>query len=780
MNETPKAKSARRIPRTLLIWLASFILIALATGIALLPTDGTPKKSPDILWSLFFGVLGASILVCLLVFIRWLGCWHNLRRALVGLAILATLAAIFYTEEDWRGKRAWDNCKRELEAKGEVLDWNAYIPPPVPDDQNFFKAPHMTEWFVKHTNATAPNELYEKLSRFPTNNPVVLAEWTWQPLLTAKNIAAANSENADLVLKYSSTLSRPHIFTEANVPVVSDENPDTNAPIAVIQFHDVPLTTAIKNLARQAGINYLLDPNIGYNQPGKNGQIKSEPSLSVRWKIITARAALLALLDNFDLQLIENPNAGLARITLKNSDTPQIYASPALNGEIKQLLQNVVGTNIIGARGDRLLAKSPAEIKPTRIILESGQKPDPEIIAWFTQCFPTNVTGGGSPRIHIEPPIGTIPVPNTFRVILDHASSAADYLAWSDQAVPDFDLIREALKRPYARMDGDYSIPAESPIPNFLAVRSMAQVLAERAQCHFLLNQPEQALDDLTRIHDMCHLLEAAPTGKPMFLVSSMINVAVSGLYVDTIAYSFQKNAWQEPQFAALQKQLAEINLTPLVFESLKEGPAFACRDAEILPLPKMASYGRFDAETWQDKVFDRLYDWLWPRGWTYQNMVNVVQVDQNWLAGFDLAHETISPHTMDSALQNVSNFLDRKSPFRILATIAVPNFVKAEQVTAYNQTMVNEAQIACALERYHLAYGDYPETLDTLAPQFMEKIPHDIIGGQPLHYHRTDDGKFLLYSVGWNETDDGGLDVSTQNKNGVTDFTKGDWVWKN
>ncbi len=65
--------------------------------------------------------------------------------------------------------------------------------------------------------------------------------------------------------------------------------------------------------------------------------------------------------------------------------------------------------------------------------------------------------------------------------------------------------------------------------------------------------------------------------------------------------------------------------------------------------------------------------------------------------------------------------------------------------------------QIACALERYHLAHGEYPETLDALMPQFMEKMPHDIIGGQPLHYRRTDDGKFLLYSVGWNETDDGG-----------------------
>ena len=55
--------------------------------------------------------------------------WQMARRTLMGLAGLATLIAIFYTVENWRGKRAWEKCKRELEAKGAVLAWNAYIPP---------------------------------------------------------------------------------------------------------------------------------------------------------------------------------------------------------------------------------------------------------------------------------------------------------------------------------------------------------------------------------------------------------------------------------------------------------------------------------------------------------------------------------------------------------------------------------------------------------------------------------------------------------------------------
>jgi len=75
-------------------------------------------------------------------------CWRILRRCLVGLAVLLTLIATFYTEENWRGKRAWENCKRELEAKGIKMDWTNSIPAPVPDDQNVFAVPEMRQWFL--------------------------------------------------------------------------------------------------------------------------------------------------------------------------------------------------------------------------------------------------------------------------------------------------------------------------------------------------------------------------------------------------------------------------------------------------------------------------------------------------------------------------------------------------------------------------------------------------------------------------------------------------------
>jgi len=77
------------------------------------------------------------------------------------------------------------------------------------------------------------------------------------------------------------------------------------------------------------------------------------------------------------------------------------------------------------------------------------------------------------------------------------------------------------------------------------------------------------------------------------------------------------------------------------------------------------------------------------------------------------------------------------------------------------------------------MAHGQFPDSLEALAPQFIEKLPHDIINGEPLKYRRTDDGRFVLYSVGWNEVDDGGMLGRRNDSKSRLDFEKGDRIWR-
>jgi hypothetical protein len=38
------------------------------------------------------------------------------------------------------------------------------------------------------------------------------------------------------------------------------------------------------------------------------------------------------------------------------------------------------------------------------------------------------------------------------------------------------------------------------------------------------------------------------------------------------------------------------------------------------------------------------------------------------------------------------------------------------------------------ALRRYHLRHGQFPATLETLVPEFLDAVPLDRMDGQPLH----------------------------------------------
>jgi type IV pilus assembly protein PilQ len=161
----------------------------------------------------------------------------------------------------------------------------------------------------------------------PATQPAAAAATTETTAAVATNTATmptASTDSSTSVTASNAPAMNATSTEGTNETASATTNEPAAAPVNVlpIQFQDVPITTAIENLARLAGINYLLDPKISYGQPDQNGQIKPEPTISVRWENISARQALLALLDNYGLQLVEDPRTKIARITIKNPNAP--------------------------------------------------------------------------------------------------------------------------------------------------------------------------------------------------------------------------------------------------------------------------------------------------------------------------------------------------------------------------------------------------------------------------------------------------------------------------
>ncbi len=95
----------------------------------------------------------------------------------------------------------------------------------------------------------------------------------------------------------------------------------------------------------------------------------------------------------------------------------------------------------------------------------------------------------------------------------------------------------------------------------------------------------------------------------------------------------------------------------------------------------------------------------------------------------------------------------------RVIHQLWFPSMLHVHFADARVEQQDINLRTTAALSAYRDEHeGNYPDDLSELVPQFMEQIPQDLFGMRPLTYRREDRG-FLLYSIGGDFVDNGGVD---------------------
>ncbi len=178
-------------------------------------------------------------------------------------------------------------------------------------------------------------------------------------------------------------------------------------------------------------------------------------------------------------------------------------------------------------------------------------------------------------------------------------------------------------------------------------------------------------------------------------------------------------------------------------------------------------------------RVGKHLIDYVFPVGWIDCNESAHLRFLLKLMMLPDVNDQTLradrAHHLFDGYMSN-----PLLMPWNILSSTASQPFFYIPRNFAVDQTIANESVIACLLERYRLANGRYPDSLNKLAPPSGTNLPHDVTDGQPYHFLLKPNGSYLLYSIGWNEKDDGGLVVLDKDdpQHHRIDYDQGYWVW--
>lgn len=103
-----------------------------------------------------------------------------------------------------------------------------------------------------------------------------------------------------------------------------------------------------------------------------------------------------------------------------------------------------------------------------------------------------------------------------------------------------------------------------------------------------------------------------------------------------------------------------------------------------------------------------------------------------------------------------------------LLLDILLPAMDRAIETFDQAEARRRGTQVLLALERFRLDRGDYPRALAELAPDVLPSLPLDPWSGEPLRYTPVEGGGgrgFLLYSVGPDGADDGGVGRATRGR---------------
>jgi hypothetical protein len=369
------------------------------------------------------------------------------------------------------------------------------------------------------------------------------------------------------------------------------------------------------------------------------------------------------------------------------------------------------------------------------------------------------------------------PLTNYFPVAKEPQTPAADVLMALSKFNKNRQLLVAASARPQARFWINYDAGFAMSIPHLARLKSCFLYLCLHAEAALKAGEKETALEDIELLFRLVESIRGEPTA-----ISQLVRIAVVTIALQPIWEGLADQQWTEAELSVIESKLGTMDFLADYEFAMRGERGCNLWWVDYIHKSGMSVLKEMSAPT-EDSRPAELEQFLGmatfrliPAGWFDQNKLSLCRMYEKYL--LPLVEQQDRRVVSRAAIQEANSALRRRDarPYDGFSKMLPPALAGFADNCARAQTSVDLARVACALERYRLANGQFPDALDSLTPKFIAKLPHDVINGQPLIYRRADDGQFILYSVGWNETDDGGKVGLT--KNGSLDWSKGDWVW--
>jgi hypothetical protein len=376
--------------------------------------------------------------------------------------------------------------------------------------------------------------------------------------------------------------------------------------------------------------------------------------------------------------------------------------------------------------------------------------------------------------------LARVPTAPEFPIAAEPGDPAQDVLLALSRHDDVIAELHQASERPHARFPINYQDGYGALLPHLAKLNGISQVLALRATAQLGQGNPVAALDDMRLGFRLIESIRAEP-----ILISHLVRFVMFEFNLQPVWEGLAHRQWSDADLASIERELEPLDFLSDYAQFMRGERAFGVWTIDHLRrtrnLQELELFGpSTELDWWWKQWFQHARFRAYPGGWFHQSQITLCQFyDQSILPAVDLEQRLVSPEATREAETTYYTTMSRgpyRSPIFILKDILLPTIHGLTDKVARHQFHLDAARIACALERYRRAHGLFPAALDALNPTFLSTLPHDVVTGQPLRYRLTDDGQYVLYSIGWNLTDNGGTIGRTPR--GHVDRRQGDWIW--
>jgi hypothetical protein len=302
-------------------------------------------------------------------------------------------------------------------------------------------------------------------------------------------------------------------------------------------------------------------------------------------------------------------------------------------------------------------------------------------------------------------------------------------------------------------------------LPHLAKMRALARELSVDSLHWTLAGEPQEAVDSIAATIPLANSVAEEP-----LLISQLVRIAVLGIANGATERVMNRSVLAEDTLLSLDRTL--VNAIPpaeheMMFDRSLVGEATIA--LSYLASDLLAGLAPDDLGSRDSLSKSTVLFWQLAGPAEGERMAMVQYYDR-------LFKVSKNPRKHYGAWRDVGRdwFREDTALFSPLAAILMPGIAGSYDSEWRIRTQFDMARAAIAVERYRLANGRLPDTLQQLVPAYLPEVPMDYFANfeAPLGYRHLGEESYVVYSIGQDMEDDQGVEMDDWFTEGDITFT--------